>query len=550
MFKNFLLVIIVVLFIRCDSKKSYSKINLPQKINLFQKQSPLSEEEEKNWYLKDIITDSLPGISLTQIYDSLLINKKGKEVIIAVLDSEIDIEHKDIKKHIWKNEDEIPNNGIDDDKNGYIDDINGWNFLGNNKGENILNANYEYVRIVRKYQNLFKNKKEIQIKKEDLPDFRKYIGAKTKLDSEFSKMKRRLKYGEIIFQNFLNAKEALKNYFPEEIYTYEKLKEIDTLGNDLGKHVIEIKLLLDYNDTEANMKRVRDDTKNDINYRLNLDYNPRLILADNPDNINDKNYGNNKLSENLDKYTHGTRMASVVLDKLENETNEIIVMPIIIESLGDAYDKDIALGIKYAVDNGAKVINMSFGKEFSMYPEWVHEAFKYAEKHNVLIVSSCGNDGKKLDNDFQKYPNDNIFKGKKEVSDNFLFVGASTINLNKELKASYSNYSNKYVDIFAPGDKIYTTFPNGGKKIDRGTSISTALTSRVAALLFSYYPNLTASQVKHILMDSGLEYDIEVSTPTKDDKNKMTPFNQLSKSGKVLNAYNAFIMADSISRSN
>lgn len=129
-------------------------------------------------------------------------------------------------------------------------------------------------------------------------------------------------------------------------------------------------------------------------------------------------------------------------------------------------------------------------------------------------------------------------------------IGASTKNLNKELKASYSNYSNKYVDIFAPGDKIYTTFPNGGKKIDRGTSISTALTSRVAALLFSYYPNLTASQVKHILMASGLEYDIEVRTPTKEDKNKTTPFNQLSKSGKVLNAYNAFIMADSISRSN
>ena len=535
-------------FYGCKKNKTFTAIKLSNAEAQMTDSTFNLKKPIKNWQLKDIELDTTPGISLERAYDSLLINKKGKEVIIAVLDSEIDIEHKDIKKHIWKNEDEIPNNGIDDDKNGYIDDIYGWNFLGNNKGENILNANYEYVRIVRKYQNLFKNKKEIQIKKEDLPDFRKYIGAKTKLDSEFSKMKRRLKYGEIIFQNFLNAKEALKNYFPEEIYTYEKLKEIDTLGNDLGKHVIEIKLLLDYNDTEANMKRVRDDTKNDVNYRLNLDYNSRLILADNPDNINDKNYGNNKLSENLDKYTHGTRMASVVLDKLKNETNEIIVMPIIIEPLGDAHDKDIALGIKYAVDNGAKVINMSFGKEFSMYPEWVHKAFKYAEKHNVLIVSSCGNDGKKLDNDFQKYPNDNIFKGKKEVSDNFLFVGASTINLNKELKASYSNYSNKYVDIFAPGDKIYTTFPNGGKKIDRGTSISTALTSRVAALLYAYYPNLTASQVKHILMDSGLEYDIEVSTPTKDDKNKMTPFNQLSKSGKVLNAYNAFIMADSISR--
>ena len=541
------IIIIFLVTSSCILGKKNTFLKIPDIVYPIEKKL-LTKKSMKNWHYKDIEKDTIPGISLERAYATVLKNKKTKKVIVAILDSEIDINK--WSNSIWINAKEIANNNIDDDKNGYIDDINGWNFLGNNKGENILNANYEYVRIVRKYQNLFKNKKEIQIKKEDLPDFRKYIGAKTKLDSEFSKMKRRLKYGEIIFQNFLNAKEALKNYFPEEIYTYEKLKEIDTLGNDLGKHVIEIKLLLDYNDTEANMKRVRDDTKNDVNYRLNLDYNSRLILADNPDNINDKNYGNNKLSENLDKYTHGTRMASVVLDKLKNETNEIIVMPIIIEPLGDAHDKDIALGIKYAVDNGAKVINMSFGKEFSMYPEWVHKAFKYAEKHNVLIVSSCGNDGKKLDNDFQKYPNDNIFKGKKEVSDNFLFVGASTINLNKELKASYSNYSNKYVDIFAPGDKIYTTFPNGGKKIDRGTSISTALTSRVAALLFSYYPNLTASQVKHILMDSGLEYDIEVSTPTKDDKNKMTAFNQLSKSGKVLNAYNAFIMADSISRSN
>ncbi|TDQ28587.1 S8 family serine peptidase [Tenacibaculum caenipelagi] len=538
-------VLAILLAFSCNQKK-YSRIQVSLPIST--KKGPLENENLKNWEYKDIETDTLPGISLEKAYATILKNKQPEKVIVAVLDSEVDINSGYFNGHIWTNANEIAENNIDDDGNGYIDDVNGWNFLGNTKGENITNANYEYVRIVRKYNNQFRDKKESEINQELLPAFLKYERAKIKLESEYTKVTRRVKFGEKILQDFLNAKEALKEYFPNGNYTYEKLKEIDTVGNGLSKHVLEIKSVLDYNDSEENMRRVLNDYGNDIKYRLNIKYNARGILQDSLDDISNKSYGSEMLFKKANNYTHGTRMTSVILSMVNNQANEIEVMPVVVEPHGDAHDKDIALGIRYAVDNGAKVINMSFGKEFSMYPEMVYEALKYAEEKKVLIISSSGNDGKELNDNFYKYPNDQTLDNQEDISDNFLKVGASTYSVNKNIKAYFSNYSSLYVDLFAPGYEIYSLFPNGERKKDSGTSISAALTSKVAALIYAYYPNLTASQVKHILMDSGLEYSFEVSTPTKEDKDKTTPFNQLSKSGRVLNAYNALIMADSISR--
>jgi len=536
----FLLVFISISNCRLDSR---NKLKISAKKTYVEKKN---NEELKNWHYKDIEIDTIPGISLERAYDSLLVNKNGEEVILAVLDSEVNINEPLFKGNIWINEKEVANNNIDDDKNGYVDDVNGWNFIGNATGKSISYANYEYVRIIRKYQSQFKNKKLSDINEEDYSAFLQYKKAKKKHNYVYDEMKYRLKNGKKILEALLKAKEALKPYFPNENYSYEKLNKIDTVNNDLRKHVIEIKEMLDYNDSESNIRRVLNSAKNDINYHLNLSHNPREFLD--IDSINDVDYGNNKIFQRENNYTHGTRMTSLILNKAKNEVNKISVMPVVVESYGDAHDQDIASGIYYAVNNGAKVINMSFGKEFSLYPKLVHNAFKYAEKNNVLIISSSGNDGKKLDDNFQQYPNDHSLNDEIEVSDNFLFVGSSSSNLNKEMMAFYSNYSNSYVDLFAPGDNIFTLYPNHKEMLDRGTSIAAAITSKIAALLYSYYPSLTASQIKHILMDSGLEYIIPISTPTKEDKNKTTPFNKLSKSGKVLNAYNAFIMADSIAK--
>lgn len=218
-------------------------------------------------------------------------------------------------------------------------------------------------------------------------------------------------------------------------------------------------------------------------------------------------------------------------------------MPLSISAFGDEHDKDISLAIRYAVDNGAKVINMSFGKEFSLYKEWVFDAIKYADKNNVLIVSSAGNDGRNL-NTSEVYPNDSDIN-QNEVADNFLLVGASNYNINSKMVPRFSNYGSNNVDVFAPGRKTYSTSAKKEKyeTVAGGTSTSSAITSGVAALLRSHYPNLTASQIKHILMDSGVKYTFPVKI-----RDTLLPFNKLSKSGKIINAYNALIMADSISR--
>lgn len=500
----------------------------------------------KNWHLKDIEIDSLPGISLERSYREVLKTKKGRQIIVALIDTEVDINHKSLKNNIWRNTSETPNNNIDDDKNGFIDDVNGWNFLGNEKGESNKFVNFEYTRILKKLSPKFSEAKKIN--PEDSTSYKLYLRAK-------QRHARRLKYDltekknyDNLFAIYFKAKEKLSKYFINKSYNVKSLDSIkkitkgsiddihfliliDCLNNGIDdEYVIEKKFL-------ANER---------INKLLNIDFNDRLIQGDNSEDILDIKYGNNVLTNNIDILDHGTKMAGIVNGV--SLKDEIKIMPLNISAFGDEHDKDISLAIKYAVDNGAKVINMSFGKEFSLHKEWVFDAFKYAEKNNVLIVASAGNYNYDLNNVNDYYPNDNL-NNAKEVSDNFLLVGGSSYNINKNFKNKSSSYGNIDVDVFAPGDEIYTTIPNGKfTNNSGGTSSASAITSGVAALLYSYYPKLTASEVKHILMDSGLEYDIEVSTPTNEDKKKTTPFNQLSKSGKVINAYNALIMADSISR--
>lgn len=545
------LYIICVLFFQCEKQKKYFPIS--SQLSPFEK-IKLDEQTEKEWYYKDIIEDSIPGISLEKAYSTILKNKKGQEVIVAVIDTEIDINHEDLKANIWKNVKEIDGNNIDDDTNGYIDDIHGWNFSGNEKGDNNKFVNFEYTRIIKKYSDLF-SKEDFQ--KKDSTLYKVYQRAKAKHSSQMVLAKEDTAYINMVYQSKKKAKLALSQYLKNDKYLIKNLDSLKLLhpkDSILQDYILIMSNFIKYGFTDDYVNDYKLNANEKLNKLLNLAYNDRSITGDNPDDLSDTNYGNNKVNSNLDFLYHGTLVSGIVAGVRSNDIgirdafDNIRIMPLCISVYGDEHDKDIALAIRYAVDNGANIINMSFGKEFSLYKNWVFDALKYAETKNVLIVSSSGNSGYNLNEFNNYYPNDNE-NNNEEVSDNFLLVGSSTYNVN--LISKSSNYGNIDVDIFAPGNNIYTTSTKDIKYEYRsGTSYAAPMVSGVAALIYSYYPNLTVSQVKHIIMDSGVEYTFPVKTPTKENKEKTTPFNELSKSGKIVNAYNALIMADSISKLN
>ncbi|NQX86475.1 MAG: S8 family serine peptidase [Flavobacteriaceae bacterium] len=501
------------------------------------------------WWFKDIELDSISGLSINRAYDSILTNLgNGKQVIVALIDMPLDIEHEDLQQNIWVNPDETPNNQIDDDNNGYVDDINGWNFISSRDGKTAKFVNYEYTRILKKYSDSFKNN-----------TIQDSILHHTIVNAN-KKYKERLKYAEKDTA-FINVEErdkkiaakTLSKFFKGNNYSIkdlDSLKKLHTNDSLLKLHIEWMKHFINYKYTDEYFAMYKLKAKERFNKLLNVNYNDRTIIGDNSDDINDKDYGSPIIGAESGFFDHSTKMAGFIAARRDNAigiegvSDNIKIMPICISAFGDEHDKDIALAIRYAVDNGAKVVNMSYGKEFSLYKEWVFDAIKYAEEKDVLIIKSAGNNRKNI-KDIEVYPNDNDYQSSDEITDNFLMVGATSYNANKKLIPIFSNYGAIQVDVFAPGHKVYSTvvsikkydFSNGG------TSTSCALTSGVAALIRSYYPKLTASQVKHILMDSGLEYTFNVKVG-----DTLLSFNALSKSGKVVNAYNALIMADSFSK--
>ena len=517
-----------------------------------QKKEELTKDELKTWFEKDLLLDSIPGISLQRAYDSILKDKKGKEVIVAIIDTELDINHEHLKNNIWVNADEIPNNGKDDDQNGYVDDINGWNFIGNLEGDQVFYSSMEFVRIIQKYRDVF----EVENPDKNNPNYQIYLDAKEYYDKKLKGQQSIVKHGNFLYTGYPKAKAAMKKLYPNEDYTTKELDSIyetnKTSNPTLAKNAYFISDVIKYDLTEKWIHNYKRDADGKLNYSYDLNYFDKENIDSFPEDINYISYGNPIINKHLDEFYHGTLIAGLVTG--ENGTNSFKginpyakIMTVSITSNGNEHDKDIAVAIKYAVDNGAKVINMSFGKDFSLHREWVFKAFQYAEKNNVLIISSCGNSTYNLNTFNNYYPVDNIDNGK-EVSDNFLLVGSSCYLTTNKLLSYYSNYGNVDVDMFAPGQDVYSTKPYNEYDFDSGTSLSSAITTGVASLLLSHYPDLTAIEVKQILMNSGLSFDLEVTTSTKEDKEKTTPFNQLSKSGRILNAYNALIMADSISR--
>ncbi|WP_298427954.1 S8 family serine peptidase [uncultured Kordia sp.] len=512
----------------------------------------MTEVEKQTWQHKDVIKDTIAGISLDRAYQELqLLNKKSNIVIVAVLDMRIHKDHEDIKDFIWKNVNEIPNNGIDDDKNGYIDDTNGWNFLGSSDGEQTYRANFEYVRILRELNENFENKNSKEIDSGKLKDYELYLQAKEAYNEEIGYVKRKISSINYKKNRKDFLEKQLEKTYPSTKLTLENLQNLKTNDSRIKKNIQAlIKLKKD------SVKDISDLAleKRYLNLYLNIDFKERSIINDDVNNINDINYGNGNItSDNSEgSHTHAIKVAGIIAANRSNQigvkgiANNVKIMPVAISPYGDEQDKDVALAIRYAVDNGAKIINISSSKNFSMHRNWVMDALKYAEEKDVLVVTSAGNAAENLD-EKQNYPNDTDEKNN-EVLKNLLKVGASTHELNENIVHYTSNYGKESVDIFAPAKNIYTTYPNNVYGFSSGTSYSTPVVSGIAALIRSYYPNLSALEVKTIILNSGVAINWEVNKPPTTNNKELVPFSSLSKSGKIVNAYNALLMAEEVSK--
>ncbi len=510
------------------------------------KQKTISKDEMKFWYRKDIKEDTIPGISLDKAYRELLSDLKGEEIIVAVLDTKLDIMHKDLRGQIWVNSGEIADNGIDDDVNGYIDDINGWDFLGNKKGEYVKYQNLVEVRIIRYYKALFDGKKIEEISPKDTVTFNKYIKAKKRYKKAIEDHEEDVVYINNVKKWRLEVKEKLRKYFKNDDYT---IADLDSLSNvypdnkQLDTTIIRQKKFMKYF-TAKYVAEYEENNKVRVEKTLNFSYKEREIIGDKPNDIRNRNYGYNKVYGDV-PFQHSISVSGVLAANRANKigikgfSNKIKIMPVVMVAKGDEYEKDIALAIRYAVDNGAKIINMSWGNDLSLHEDWVIDAIKYANKNNVLLVKAAGNGARSVETD-NYYPNDYI--NEKEYVDNLIVVGASGYSLDKELIAYFSNYGKKNVDIFAPGYKIYTTKINDKYDFVNGTSLSSPLVSGLAALIWSHYPNFTANEIKNIILSSGTNYNLNVEIKANGEK-IMIPFSDLSKSGKIINVYNALVLA-------
>ena len=490
--------------------------------NLPLKTTPVAEKDLQRWSHLDLVKDTLPGMSVDKAYTELLKGKKGKKVIVGIVDSGVDINHEDLKAVIWTNPKEIAGNGIDDDKNGYIDDIHGWNFLGDAVHEQL-----EMTRIVKKG-----------------PGTPEYDKAKAELEEELKGIQPQKQQLDFI----VNAEKALVGYFKKNDFTLEEVKAIPATETSLSQAKAVFTQVLS-NSTKADFDKQIEEFKDyiygQVNYNLNVDFDGRKIVGDNPDDLQDTKYGNNNVVGPEPKEAkHGTHVAGIVAQVRGNKiggdgvTNNAQIMTLRAVPNGDEYDKDIALAIRYAADNGAKVINGSFGKYYSQHKEWVMDAIKYAESKDVLVVIAAGNESYDLDVK-NKYPND-TYDGSPEYAKNVLIIGALSPTYGTKMVASFSNYGKNNVDIYAPGDKIYATTPLNTYEYLQGTSMASPNVAGVATLIRSYYPSLTAVQVKQIIMESGTP--LKNTVTIGEDKHKAN-FADASKSGRIVNAYNALVLA-------
>lgn len=511
-----------------------------------------TEKRPDNWFNLDPTIDKVNGVSSERAYKELLKDKKSTTVIVGVLDSGVDYNHEDLKDVMWTNPGEIAGNGIDDDKNGYVDDIHGWNFLGNKDGRNVECENLESTRLVRKLKPKYEGKTEADFStKEEKKELKLYLEAKENWTQTKDKFEGSYNQVKFIYEGISALNTKVKEQSKVEKVDVTVLEAFDaTDKSDKQMKMIAISMMKggqgsNLDEINLELKEGVDQLKPYVECGVNLDFDPRSIIGDDYNNPNDRNYGNPDC--NGPNSFHGTHVAGIIGAARNNGIGmdgvaaDVKIMAVRCVPNGDERDKDVANAIRYAVDNGATILNMSFGKKFSWDKKVVDDAVKYAESKGVLLMHAAGNDHVNIDVETH-YPCKKFENGKE--ASNFIDVGALSWKADEKIVAKFSNYGKKTVDIFSPGVDIYSTTPKNEYKDASGTSMATPVACGVAAVLKSYYPNLTPQQIKTILIKSSLKTYKGKKVIKPGTKDELVKFETLGKNGGMVNLYEALKIAD------
>ena len=514
-------------------------------------------EPPEGWHHWDEEITRFRGISSDRAYHELLADKSPqKKIIVAVIDGGVDTDHEDLNDVIWTNKDEVPGNGKDDDNNGYVDDVHGWNFIGGADGENVNHDTFELTRLYRKLKEKYGQKmKSASFTDKEREEYLYYREIKSDYEDKIQELSQQYKNIQSIEQSKAQAENILNEHFADSSYTYKDLQNLQPSSQDLNfaKNVM---LYVMENDIDSTLiadqkKQIYEFAK----YGYNPDFNPRDIVGDDYEDKSERYYGNNDVAG--PDPSHGTHVAGIIGAERNNGigvngvASNVRIMAIRAVPNGDERDKDVANAIRYAVDNGANIINMSFGKSYSPYKEVVDKAVAHANKNNVLMVHGAGNSAQNTDTT-ANYPTD---KYSSVISDStatlWLSVGATSWKPNQEFVANFSNYGDQTVDLFAPGVDIYSTMPENKYKFQEGTSMASPVVAGTAALIMAYYPELTANQVRRIILENTTQYpNQQVIVPSEGNPQEanQVPFPELSVSDGVVNVYKTLQAAEQMSK--
>ncbi|MFZ1806320.1 MAG: S8 family peptidase [Cyclobacteriaceae bacterium] len=505
----------------------------------------------KDWFLKDPVIDRVQGISAEKAYQTLLKDQPSRTIVVAVVDSGVDIDHEDLRNVIWTNEDEIPNNGIDDDNNGYIDDVHGWNFIGGKDG-NVNQDTDEFTRAFVKLKKQFEDVDEKKISKKERPAYEEYLKAKQKFEKLVAENTEQYELYNNLYQNISLSVDTLKVLLMTDSLTQELVQSFQSSEPNLlfakGFVLNIFRNIGPENSIEefvSELKEASEHFQQIVEYGYNENFDPRSIIGDNYNDPYEKGYGNNDVKG--PDAMHGTHVAGIIAADRKNDigiegiADNVKIMSVRTVPNGDERDKDVANAILYAVDNGAHIINMSFGKSTSPRKVVVDKAVKYAEQKGVLLIHAAGNDSDDIDikRDFPTR-----FYADGSEAKNWMEIGASSWGADKDFVGSFSNYGKKSVDLFAPGVEIYSTLPDNKYKSLDGTSMASPVTAGVAAVIMSYFPEFTALEVKEIIRQSTRKFDnLKINIPGGKGE---IEFSQMSSTGGLINLYEAIKLAQEL----